>query len=54
MIDEIEFINDTTKYSMENLASLCILALEDVVFHFFHHFKASASKSCIRILSEGS
>ena len=40
MIDEIEFINDTTKYSMENLASLCILALEDVVFHFFHHFKA--------------
>ena len=40
MIDEIEFINDTSKYSMENLAKLCILALEDVVFHFFHHFKA--------------
>ena len=40
MIDEIEFINDVTKFSMENLASLCILALEDVVFHFFHHFKA--------------
>ena len=40
MIDEIEFINDVTKFSMENLARLCILALEDVVFHFFHHFKA--------------
>ena len=40
MIDEIEFINDTNKYSMENLAKLCLMALEDVVFHFFHHFKA--------------
>jgi len=40
MIDEIEFLNDSSKYSMESLAKLCLLALEDVVFHFFHHFKA--------------
>ena len=40
MIDEIEFNNDVNKFSMENLASLCLTALEDVVFHFFHHFKA--------------
>ena len=40
MIDDIEFSNDVTKYSMENLAKLCLLGLEDVVFHFFHHFKA--------------
>ena len=40
MIDEIEFNNDVNKFSMENLAKLCLMALEDVVFHFFHHFKA--------------
>merc|ERR1719154_71944 len=40
MIDDIEFNNDASKYSMENLAKLCLAGLEDVVFHFFHHFKA--------------
>ena len=40
MIDEIEFNNDVRKFSMENLAKLCLTALEDVVFHFFHHFKS--------------
>jgi len=40
MIDDIEFNNDSSKHSMENLAKLCLLGLEDVVFHFFHHFKA--------------
>ena len=40
MIDEIEFINDVSKFSMENIAKLCLQALEDVVFHFFHHFKS--------------
>ena len=40
MIDDIEFTNNTIKYSMDNLAKLCLSGLEDVVFHFFHHFKA--------------
>eukprot|EP00090_Calanus_glacialis_P013101 TRINITY_DN21726_c0_g1_i3.p1 TRINITY_DN21726_c0_g1~~TRINITY_DN21726_c0_g1_i3.p1 ORF type:complete len:2006 (+),score=827.87 TRINITY_DN21726_c0_g1_i3:94-6111(+) len=40
MIDDIEFTNNSTKYSMDNLAKLCMSGLEDVVFHFFHHFKA--------------
>eukprot|EP00092_Neocalanus_flemingeri_P102381 GFUD01130954.1.p1 GENE.GFUD01130954.1~~GFUD01130954.1.p1 ORF type:complete len:1019 (-),score=378.47 GFUD01130954.1:242-3052(-) len=40
MIDDIEFTNDSTKYNLDNLSKLCLAGLEDVVFHFFHHFKA--------------
>ena len=40
MVDDVEFMNDETKYSSENLAKLAVLGLEDVVSTFPHHFKA--------------
>ena len=40
MVEEVEFTQDQSRFSMENLARLCLLGLEDVVFHFSHHFKA--------------
>jgi calcineurin-binding protein cabin-1 len=40
MIDNVEWMNDATKFSMSSLAKLALLGLEDVVFTFPHHFKA--------------
>jgi len=40
MIEDIEEINDKTKYKTANLANIAIKGLEDIVQHFSHHFKA--------------
>jgi len=40
LIDDVEYTNDETKCEVSKLISLALMGLEDVAFHFFHHFKA--------------
>lgn len=40
MIDEVDFANDTAKLEVSQLVRLALMGLEDVAYHFFHHFKA--------------
>ena len=40
MIDEVDFCTDTSKHEVSKLTKLALSGLEDVAFHFFHHFKA--------------
>ena len=40
LVEEVEWTNDTTKYSVSSLTKLAVLGLEDVVTTFPHHSKA--------------
>ena len=40
LVDDVEWTNDTTKYSVSSLTKLAVLGLEDVVTTFPHHSKA--------------
>ena len=40
LVDGVEWMNDTTKYSVSSLTKLAVLGLEDVVTTFPHHSKA--------------
>jgi tetratricopeptide (TPR) repeat protein len=40
LIEEVEFNLDEEKFSLTSLIELSLAGLEDVVYHFFHHFKA--------------
>jgi calcineurin-binding protein cabin-1 len=40
LIEEVEFNLDEAKFSLANLVHLSLAGLEDVAFHFYHHFKA--------------
>ena len=40
LVEDVEWTNDTTKYSVSSLTKLAVLGLEDVVTTFPHHSKA--------------
>ena len=40
LIEEVEYSLDEEKFSLTKLIQLALSGLEDVAFHFYHHFKA--------------
>jgi hypothetical protein len=40
LVEEVEYSLDEERFSVARLIHLALAGLEDVAFHFFHHFKA--------------
>jgi hypothetical protein len=45
LVEEVEYSLDEERFSVARLIHLVLAGLEDVAFHFFHHFKAGLEKT---------
>ena len=52
LVDDVEWTNDTMKYSVSSLTKLAVLGLEDVVTTFPHHSKALYRQELLTLIND--